>query len=186
MVFCLVPEPLTFSRAVLLAQQLLLTFNGIVSLNLRFIVQHTLCGILYVVWLYLGGLDWILIVTFELYDYFLDWSTSLCDTPTKVRICASLGSLVYHISDVRMLLYLFMSISLTFYDVNVCLCLNLSSWYPCSPWVVGMRMSIRDWISVSQFLSKSHWQCISCSSIPWYFLSWLNPDWNDTSLWYPF
>ena len=58
-----------------------------------------------------------------------------------------------------------------------CLYLNLSSWYPCSPLVVGMRMSIRGWISVPQFLSKSHCQCISCSSITWYFFvlvkSWL-------------
>ena len=59
-------------------------------------------------------------------------------------------------------------------------------WPPHGPHILGTSMGSRGWIYDSKFLSKYLRQWIFCQSIMKYGgLPWVNPDWNETSSWYP-
>ena len=65
------PDPLNFNRAVLLAPPVIPTVNGILSLTLLRIVKHPGWEVLGVGCIYLGGWDWLLIITVWILWWFI-------------------------------------------------------------------------------------------------------------------
>ena len=111
MIFYLVAYPLDFASAVLFAPSMLFPIIDIVPHTPFWLFHNSGWESL----IYSGSpfIDSLL----ELSDFFFESSLIFLATPTRASICASFGSLVDYLPEVKMFLYFFKAVAFTYYVV---------------------------------------------------------------------
>ena len=112
MILWFVAYPLSFQSAVLLATPVLFSIVGLVSHDPFWIFQHPRHKIPDI-----GCLSF-LKYQLDFSDIFFESFISFWETPTRARICESLGYLVDQLPEVRTLLYFFRTMVLNCSDGN--------------------------------------------------------------------